>query len=133
LGVALIILSVITIVSVQLVPGLFSGVLILVNLGVLLVLGAFFLVTGLWLRPLNRPEASPEKSKMPFTLTALDMVILRMVSEKKSQEDIEKSTGVSPAILAEKSASLTSNGYLSGAYLTEKGFDVLRTSKTKTV
>lgn len=60
------------------------------------------------------------------------MVVLQMLSQNKSQDDIAKSTGVSPTILAEKCATLMSTGYVSGNYLTEKGFDALRNANPRT-
>jgi len=120
-GLVLIVLSVLFFLS--------AAGLILVGIDALVSAGIVLLVLGF-----NVPErlgGSKPKSSAQTHLSELDVLVLQMVSQNKTQDDITRSTGVAPAILADKWSSLTSSGYISGNYLTEKGFDALRNTQPK--
>jgi uncharacterized membrane protein len=114
IGLALLVLSLI----------FFYSVAILIVVDAMITVGVVFLVSGLGI--FGAEARKPKTSAKTADLSALDRVVLQMISQNNGQEEIAKSTGVSPAILADKSAALTSAGYLSGNHLTEKGFEALR-------
>jgi hypothetical protein len=95
---------------------------------VMLIVGFVLLVEGLGGLAVLRSGLGRSKQ---VRLSELDRVVLQMLSEKKTQEEIAQSTGVSPAILSDKLAGLATAGYVSGNYLTEKGFEALRSSGEK--
>jgi hypothetical protein len=105
-----------------------ATLLILIAIDAMITVGIVFLLSGLGVFGVG--ARTPKTGSKPLELSALDRVVLQMVSQNNSQEDIAKSTGVSPAIIADKSAALTSAGYISGNRLTEKGFEALRDQRT---
>jgi len=98
--------------------------LILMGIDAMVTVGVIFLLSGLGI--FGQASGKPKMAARTADLSALERVILQMISQNSSQEEIAKSTGVSPAILADKSAALTTAGYVSGNHLTEKGFDALQ-------
>jgi len=122
IGLAIIVLSVIFFYPVLLLP--------LVDLMIaLLIIGFVLLVDGYGGLAALRSAPSPKEKAVP--LSGLDLTVLQMMSEGKNQDDIAKATGVSPAILSDKVALLVTSGYVSGSYLTEKGFETLRSARPK--
>ena len=108
----------------------FYTVAVLFLLDALVAIGIVFLLLGLGVVGGQSGAVTPVAKG--GRLSELDLAVIEMISQGKSQEEIAKSTGVSPATLSEKCASLTSAGYISGSFLTEKGFETLRGSSRKT-
>ena len=92
---------------------------------VLLAVGAYAIVDGLAGQS-AQPRGSA--SRAGRRLGALDMMILQMISQGKSQQEMAAATAVSAAVIAEKIKTLTKAGFLYENSLSEKGFEVLRTT-----
>ena len=109
--------------SVALVYPIFFIPIIDFALAIMLV-GVILLVHGYGL--FDKAQRSPNLEEPPAELPALDRLVLEMISQNKSQDDIVQATGVSPDIVVAKLAALSTSGYILGNRLTEKGFDSLR-------
>lgn len=108
---------------------LFASIAILLLVDALVAIGVFLLIFGLGVpEKLGRDGGRDSKRA---ELTELDVIVLQSLSQNKSQDEIARSTGVSPIVLSEKCAALMAAGYISGTYLTEKGFDALRNARPK--
>jgi hypothetical protein len=70
----------------------------------------------------------PAGNQVPVeTLSELDVVVLRNLSQGKDEQEISKLTGVSRVTIAEKMTTLYAHGYITEEHsLTEKGFEALR-------
>jgi hypothetical protein len=66
----------------------------------------------------NKAPVSLNKETSTADFTPLDRAVLEMISQGRSQEEIVRSTGVSPDIITAKSAALSASGYISGNRLT---------------
>ncbi|MDV3293945.1 MAG: hypothetical protein LYZ70_06710 [Nitrososphaerales archaeon] len=89
---------------------------------VLLAIGAYMVLDGVGALSVKPRSARTGGQK----LGALDLTVLQMTAQRKSQQDISSATGVSPSVIGEKLESLKEQGYLEENSLSEKGFDALR-------
>ena len=106
-----------------------SAILYLAALIACIFFGVTFVAVGS-LR-LRRVTMSNQPNTQSMPVSALAQVVLQMVSEGSGQEEIAKKTGVSPSVVAEKWAALTSAGYLADGHLTERGFETLRNIRAR--
>jgi hypothetical protein len=90
---------------------------------VFLAIGSYMVLDGVGAMSV-RPHAGATRTGK--TLGVLDVTVLQMTSQKKSQEDIAAATGVSPSVISDKVESLTRAGFLLESSLTEKGFEALK-------
>jgi len=102
---------------------IFYKLLVLSLIVVLLTVGLVILLDGIGYFSSAEATSNPPKAR---ALTALDITILGMIAQNKNQDEIAKSTGVSPGTVAEKTATLSAGGYLAGNFLTEKGFEAVK-------
>lgn len=105
--------------------GGFGGLLTII-LDLALVAGFVLVLDGIGYFDRTNVRRASAKNMQP--LSALDRTILEMISQSKTQDEIARSTGVSPSTITEKSTTLREAGYISSDGLTEKGFDALRGS-----
>ena len=91
---------------------------------VLLAMGAYMVLDGIGALSV-KPRSARSGGKR---LGALDMTVLQMIAQRKSQQEIAGSTGVSLSVIGEKFESLKGAGYLAENSLSEKGFEALKGS-----
>jgi DNA-binding MarR family transcriptional regulator len=78
--------------------------------------------------PLISAQDTSKVANSRSALTLLEKAILTNLSDGRSAEDIQKRTGVAPAIISQKIDLLHSQGFVTeGRHLTEKGFELLAT------
>lgn len=104
---------------------IFTGSLVFGIIFIMLIVGVLLLFHGfgvLWDTP-GKAKAGSAR------FGPLDRTILEMVSQGKSQDEIARVSGVSPQLVAEKAGALAAEGYIKDNYLTEKGFEAVRSMK----
>ncbi len=89
---------------------------------VLLAIGAYMVLDGI-----GALSVKPRGARMAAKgLGALDLAMLQMTAQRKSQQEIATATGVSSSVIGEKLEALRASGYIAGDSLSEKGFEALR-------
>lgn len=89
---------------------------------VLLAIGAYMVLDGVGALSVKPKSARTGGQK----LGPLDMTVLQMTAQRKSQQEIASATGVSLSVIGEKIEALKEEGYIVENSLSEKGFEALR-------